>query len=151
MSQVARRDDGVLTLKEDASTSDKISYAHSLRLSGKSWREIADLCSYASDDSARLQVSTWIQKAALEVDKTTRSEHLALELERLDALLVSVWDTAMTGDKAAVDSACKIVQLRSRILGLDNITAEVNNNVQTIVVTQEEYINRLKVIAGSNE
>jgi hypothetical protein len=151
MTDVATRDDGTISLPSDASSEEKIAYAHRLRLSGKSWREIGLLCEYASDDVARLQVKMWLQKAAIEVDRTTRSEHLVLELERLDSLQSSVWDDAVAGDKKSMDSVLRIVQIRSRLLGLDNITTEVNSSIQTIVVTQEEYVQRLKTIAGEHE
>lgn len=151
VSDLATRDDGSISLPSDASSEEKIAYAHHLRLSGHSWREIGKLCEYASDDVARLQVKMWLNKAAIEVDRTTRSEHLALELERLDALQSSVWEEALTGDKKAIDTAIKIIQTRSRLLGLDSITTEVNSSVQTIVVTQEEYVQKLKTIAGEHE
>ncbi len=151
MSQLAMRDDGSLALSADATKEERIAHAHKLRLMGKTWKEIKDACGYASDDVARLQVRAWMQKAAQEMEQITRSEHLAMELDRLDTLQDAVWDAAVTGDKKAMDSVIRIVQLRSRLLGLDNITTEVNSSVQTIVVTQDEYVQKLKTIAGEHE
>jgi hypothetical protein len=42
-----------------------------------------------------------------------------LEAERLDALLEAVWPEAMTGRRSAVESALRIMDRRSKLVGLD--------------------------------
>jgi hypothetical protein len=42
-----------------------------------------------------------------------------LELERLDALHVAVWDQAIQGDLASTDRVLSIMKRRSALLGLD--------------------------------
>ena len=70
MTDVEVRDDGSIMLPIDATPEERIAFAHRMRLMGKSWREISQLASYASDDVARLQVRAWLQKAAMELDQT---------------------------------------------------------------------------------
>lgn len=46
-------------------------------------------------------------------------QHRALELARLDALQVGLWDRAEAGDVKAVNAVLRIIEQRSRLLGLD--------------------------------
>ena len=46
-------------------------------------------------------------------------QHRALELARLDALQASLWDRAEAGDVKAVNAVLRIIDQRSRLLGLD--------------------------------
>ena len=47
------------------------------------------------------------------------NQHRVLEIERLDALQVGLWDRAMSGDVKAVNAVLRIIEQRSRLLGLD--------------------------------
>src|SRR5262249_60655880 len=62
-------------------------------------------------------------KSALEELRTlgaAEAESLRqLELERLDAMLMGIWSAASRGDLASIDRAIKIMERRSRFLGLD--------------------------------
>ena len=42
-----------------------------------------------------------------------------LEVQRLDALQVAAWDKAMAGDVKAILAVARIIEQRSRLLGLD--------------------------------
>ena len=46
-------------------------------------------------------------------------QHRALELQRLDALQVGLWERAEAGDIKAVNAVLRIIEQRSRLLGLD--------------------------------
>ena len=48
----------------------------------------------------------------------TIDELRQLEVDRLDALQVAIWDDAMKGDLAAVKAVLRLVHLRAKILGL---------------------------------
>lgn len=48
-------------------------------------------------------------------------QHRMLELTRLDALQVGLWDHALAGDVKAVNSVLRIIAQRSRLLGLDKL------------------------------
>jgi hypothetical protein len=62
-------------------------------------------------------------KTALEELRSATTEAAAdviqLELERLDAMLMGLWAPATRGDGGAVDRVLKIMERRSRLLGLD--------------------------------
>lgn len=47
------------------------------------------------------------------------AQHRILELQRLDALQVGLWDQALAGDVKAVNAVLRIIEQRSRLLGLD--------------------------------
>jgi hypothetical protein len=46
-------------------------------------------------------------------------DHRTLELARLDALQVPLWEKAMNGDVKAAGMVLRIIEQRSRLLGLD--------------------------------
>lgn len=145
------RDDGkqVEKLMEDSTAAERISFIHDMRLRGKPWREIWKLADTPSEAAAKMQLKHWLQKAALEMEAETRSEHLTMEVNRLDTLQDAAWDDAIDGDKKAMDSVIRIITLRSRLLGLDQgPLTEINATSQTIVVSSAEYIDKLKTIAG---
>jgi hypothetical protein len=63
-------------------------------------------------------------------------DHRALELARLDALQVPLWEKAMNGDVKAAGMVLKIIETRSRLLGLDRQT--VGQAAQTVVMSPAE-------------
>lgn len=46
-------------------------------------------------------------------------QHRTLELLRLDELQSGLWDRAVSGDVKAVNAVLRIIEQRSRLLGLD--------------------------------
>lgn len=56
-------------------------------------------------------------------------EHRMLEVQRLDALQVAVWDKAVAGDVKAVNAVLRIIEQRSRLLGLDKHTGVAAQSV----------------------
>lgn len=59
-----------------------------------------------------------------------------LEVLRLDALQVALWDDAMAGDVKALNAALRIILQRSRLLGLDK--PGVGQGAQTVVMSPDE-------------
>lgn len=85
-----------------------------LATQGFTYQQIADELGYAH----RGTVHRIVQRA-LESRLTEGVEQLRqVEVARLDALQAGLWEAAMAGDAAAVGACVKIVQTRSRILGL---------------------------------
>jgi hypothetical protein len=67
--------------------------------------------------------------------------HRRLEGDRLDALQMSVWGTAMGGDAAAAHQVVQIIRTRCRLLGLDLRTKPSGAQAASprpVVVTEEE-------------
>ena len=97
-----------------------------LRRAGATWAVIADRVGYASASGAY----NAYQRIAERVIRPNLEEYRDMELDRLDRLQMGVWSKALSGDSRAVDSVLKIIDRRSRILGLDapkevNLKAEV--------------------------
>ncbi|HPJ18860.1 MAG TPA: hypothetical protein PLQ14_06880 [Actinomycetota bacterium] len=90
-----------------------------------------------------------LEAAALMVSLAERRELLNLEVTRLDALQAAVWDDAMTGDVRAVEAALKLVQARSKLLGLDTDQSATSTTVVVAGDTQT-YIETLKQLESSN-
>ena len=81
---------------------------------GRSYDEVAAELGYSNRSGA------WkaVQASLKAVQAETVEEYRALTLERLEALLATVWDKAMTGDIHAVAAARRIVDAECRVLGL---------------------------------
>ncbi len=74
-----------------------------------------------------------MQPVGTALDKTLQepAENLRqLELERLDAMLTAIWPQALNGYLGAIDRVLKIIERRSKLLGLEN--AGQDNEVQTV-------------------
>jgi len=97
-----------------------------LRKAGVTWAGIASRTGYATPAGAYKAY----QRAAERLIRPNLEEHRDMELERLDRLQAGVWAKAISGDVRALDSVLRIIDRRSRILGLDapkevNLKAEV--------------------------
>jgi len=76
--------------------------------------------------------------AELRAEATDQTEDLIrLEVERLDQLLVGLWDRARVGGLEAVDRVLKIQARRSLLLGLD---APKRMEVKADIMTHEEAV-----------
>ena len=82
---------------------------------GATYEEAAKEAGYASRSGA--YKAFWKAVEGREADAV--EDHRSLELARLDALQTAVWDAAMAGDVKAVGMVLRIIEQRSRLLGLD--------------------------------
>jgi predicted transcriptional regulator len=55
-----------------------------------------------------------------EETKSTVIEMRQLELERLDIMMMGLWEQSESGDVAAIDRVLKIMERRAKLLGLDS-------------------------------
>lgn len=88
-----------------------------LRQSGRTYREIGQIL-----EIAHTTAFSYIKEALLELNEETKEEAALLcsiELDRLDAMLRSIWARILKGDLGAIDRALKIQERRARLLGLD--------------------------------
>lgn len=86
-----------------------------LAAQGRTYDEIAQEVGYTHRSAARKALIAALDTVL--VDNV--QQYRALELERLDALQVALWDDAVAGDVTAVDRVLKIINARCRLLGLD--------------------------------
>jgi len=86
-----------------------------LRKAGHGYATIARELGYASASGAHKAVDTALRALVAE----PAAELRALDLARLDELLVGLWIDARRGNVAKVDRVLKIMQRRADLLGLD--------------------------------
>lgn len=88
--------------------------AYQLRLSGKTFKEIAQELNYADPSGAFLAY----QRAQAIVSLENLTDWRNLELYRLDALHHSLWYRALGGDIRSVNALLKIFDIRAKLIGL---------------------------------
>jgi hypothetical protein len=104
---------------------DRRAKALELRKGGSSYRAIAkklntDVATAYKDVDVAL-------KSLVQMNTASATELREIELERLDAMLLSISDNLKSGHLGAIDRALRIMERRARLIGLDAPT-----QVQTI-------------------
>lgn len=94
---------------------EKAQAALRLRRAGVLYPDIADRLDYSSRRSAQRAVERELMSHAAEDVAVVRQ----MEVDRLDALLLAMWKKAIGGDGWSVDRILRIMERRSRLLGLD--------------------------------
>lgn len=106
------------TAKRDAARAErakKKAEALRLRIAGATHEEIRAALGYRNrSESYRL-----IEEAIAEITHEPAVQARALELERLDAMVLALWGKAMKGDRQVVETILSIMDRRSKYLGLD--------------------------------
>lgn len=125
----------------------RAAYAFELRKAGADYDLIAEKLGYKNGATARQAVLSRIKKYYKENEKEIE-EVVQLELLRLDQLQLICWRKAKDGDLAAVDRILKIMERRSKLLGLDKETdsgaGTVNQTAVFIGGTEQEFIDGIK-------
>jgi hypothetical protein len=88
--------------------------AYELRLSGKTFKEIAKELKYA-DASGAYQA---YQRAREVVSLDNLGEWRLLELERLNAIQEALWKNALEGHIPSVNALIRVFDLRAKLIGL---------------------------------
>jgi hypothetical protein len=118
--------------------------AYELRLSGKTFKEIAKELNYA-DPSGAYQA---YQRAREVISLDNLGEFRLLELERLSVLQSCLWDKAMEGSGQALSSILKIMDLRARLIGLYAPEKhEIKTEQEDTPRLKETYDNMMEMIA----
>lgn len=86
-----------------------------LRRQGKTYAEVADALGYASPQSASKDVHRALKAVVHEEGHAL----LTLERERTESLLAIAWPLAEAGDPRAIRECTRILERRSRMLGID--------------------------------
>lgn len=113
---------------------------------GRTLGEIADALGL-TEAATHSCIRTALAAAADLVDTASKRELLALEVSRLDALQAAHWDQAVNGDVRSADFILKVIDKRSKMLGLVDTDTDATT-VQTVVVTGDSaaYIDALRSI-----
>ena len=88
--------------------------AYELRLSGKTFKEIAKELKYA-DASGAYQA---YQRAREVVSLDNLGEWRLLELERLNVIQSALWEKAMEGHIPTINALLRVFDLRAKLIGL---------------------------------
>ena len=83
-----------------------------------------------------------IVREALEAQQVQSVELLReVEVRRLDALQVGLWDAAMSGDVDAANACLRIIQARIKVLGLADPVAQKQlrcQQPQTVILLKDD-------------
>ncbi len=103
-----------------------------LRKAGASYRRIGEALGVAA-----VTAHNDVHRALADLiaaQNSSAKEYQALELERLDAMLLAVWTDASHGHLGAVDRVLRISERRAKLLGLD---APLKMDVAVVAVVSE--------------
>lgn len=101
-----------------------------LRRGGMTWDMIAQRLGYADPSGARNAYVAASQRIIAEDVGEIRN----LEAERLDMAQAAIWGKVMNGDLQAVQTLIRLMERRSRLLGLDapvQVTHMVSDSMQS--------------------
>ena len=104
-----------------------------LRRAGATYEQIA-----AQLGISKTQVALVVKDGLEEVTREPAVQVLQLELDRLDALFLGVYDKGRKGSVAHIDRALKIMARRAKYLGLDTPTGA--DDVQAVKSGLERLI-----------
>ena len=136
MANSAKRD------AREADSAERTRQALELRKAGASLDQIAEKLKFAHRSNARKA----IQAAIKEIYEEPAKEVLSLELARLDAMLLGLYQKAKSGDVAAVDRVVRIMDRRAKYLGLD---APQETSVEVKSDSRDRILTRLEVLAAT--
>ncbi|MGO4599482.1 hypothetical protein [Terrabacter sp. 2RAF25] len=106
-----------------------------LATEGHTYQKIADELGYAN----RGTVHHIVHQALARDRSAVVEKHQQLELARLDALQVALWDKAMAGDVEAAREVRVIIMARCRLLGLDErSTRPAGWTPRTVVLSADD-------------
>lgn len=110
-----------------------------LRLAGATYREIAEAMG-CSVSTAKRRCET----SLAEIGKQERELLRSLEVDRLDRLQRAVWADAIQGDLPSIDRALKIIDQRSKLLGLNAPTqVDISGGVD---IDLDSTVNRIMAV-----
>jgi hypothetical protein len=124
-------------------------HAYQLKLAGLSLSEIADRLKYTSGGAVAKAIKDEMLRNAQDTEPETRETILDLEIARLDYMQARLWMGVEAGDPKAIESVLKIITLRARLRGLDQVDATKGQHTVLVVGgSEKEYVDGLKLVAG---
>lgn len=124
--------------------------AFELRKAGATFAQIAEQVGYAHVSTAYEAVQT----AAKELQQEPIKELRAVQYERLNHMLLTIWPKVNGGDERAIGTALQIMDKMDRLMGTDAATKVENVNVDAIVVVdgdRESFIQAMARMAGRED
>lgn len=106
-----------VTKRPPVRRAERVAQAMALRRAGADYRTIGAQLGCSHVEAWRL-VGAGL-KLVIDRTKVDAEKLIALEVDRLDALLLSAWARAQRGEVASIMTALKVCESRRRLLGLD--------------------------------
>lgn len=106
-----------------------------LRTAGASYRAIAAQLG-VSHQQAYEDVAHELEVLA-ERSQAEAAHVRTLELERLDAMTVAIWQQVRAGNQGAIDRALRVMERRAKLLGIDAPAKEEQSGTVTIRILEE--------------
>lgn len=131
-----------LTPDPDATQEQKDQIMFQMRQRGYGWKEIAEHLDYATVDAARLTYRNMVQRAAQDLSLQTKQQMLQAEVDRLDSLMAIAWVNAEAGEMKAIDTCVRIIQVRAKLLGLEEVEGAKLGN--TVIITDTDTIRQME-------
>jgi len=112
-------------------TAERRAFVMRLRISGAKLEDIADACKRQFGEDRlpkgydRAQVCQDILRELEQISQyreQSRNALLALDTERLDRMLMSIWPQVIAGNFGAIDRALRILERRAKMFGIDSPT-----------------------------
>ena len=120
--------------------------AYALRIAGASYAQIAKQMGY-SKAAAHKMIKRWLVRNARATAELAK-EVQRMELDRLDAMFLGLWEKARRGDEKATTAAIKIMERRSFYLGLGAPTRSIADVTTHGNNDSEKILAGIKALAG---
>jgi DNA-binding CsgD family transcriptional regulator len=103
------------TTPHNVEVTDKERQALELRKAGATLDQIAKQLGYADPSGVHRAITRALEKIPVQAV----ADYRAIQNERLERLLLAVWQISLAGDLKAVDRALRILDQQARLLGLN--------------------------------
>tara|TARA_Y100000356_G_C11098024_1_gene202836 strand:+ start:156 stop:581 length:426 start_codon:yes stop_codon:yes gene_type:complete len=116
-----------------------------LRKAGASYELIAKQLGYADSSGAYKSVKRSMDKLVAEPAEELR----AVEYERLNQILLVLWERVQTGELGAIDRALSVMDRISKLYGLDSpkrteTNMQISQGVMIVDGTKDEYMDAIR-------
>lgn len=121
------------------------------KIAGLSWELVAYNHHYPNAGAAKADVERYIAEGASLVSDHSRQALLELEVSRLDALQVALWNSAMDGSVPAVSEVRQIIKTRADLVRTAD--EKIADGTRTVVIpmSQGDYTSTLRQIVEDSE
>ena len=121
------------------------------KVAGMSWEMVAYNHHYPSAAAAKADVERYTREGAALVTDQSRQALLELEVARLDALQVALWNNAMAGSVPSVSEVRQIINSRAALVrGMEDKVSDATRTV-VIPVNQGDYTAMLQHVVEESE
>lgn len=123
------------------------SQALELRKAGATYQQIGDAMGVNLETARR-----WVKQAMEGLIREPAEELRQLQMERLNTMLMVIWQEVRQGNLPAIDRALRIMGDQRALMGLDQVKVEKKEEVRVQINTSpDDYITALREIREAQE